>query len=126
MRYISRIRRILPNPLTKSLRRQKEKRFERVAKNFFNDGSTQYGRERIDRSMKKMYGHNFLSMKTALPKKQLKNLVQKTTKKRSAVKTAVKNRRKEIIDSLTGNVKISKKASKGEWMTYKKGDIIPF
>tara|TARA_R110000803_G_scaffold4237_4_gene14496 strand:+ start:808 stop:1185 length:378 start_codon:yes stop_codon:yes gene_type:complete len=125
MRYISRIKKILPNPFTKSLRRQKEKRFERVANNFFNDGSTRYGRERIDRSMKKMYGHNFLSMKTALPKKQLKKLVKKTTKKTTAVKTALKNRRKKTMEVLIGK-KITKKASKGEWMTYKKGDIIPF
>ena len=80
------IRKIILSPFTKSLRRQKEQRFIRVAGNFLKDGATRHGRERLDRAMKSLYGHSFVSMRHAAPKK----IVRKYNKKIRSTKTAVK------------------------------------
>jgi len=98
-------RQIIASPFTKSLRRQKEQRFTRVANNFFKDGSTQHGRERIDRAMKSMYGHSFVSMKGAAPKKIAKHYNKKLKAKSTAVKAARKKDYNETMFNLTGNKK---------------------
>ena len=79
-------KKLIINTLSKSLRRQKEQRFTRVAGNFFKDGATRHGRERLDRAMKSLYGHSFVSMRHAAPKK----IVRKYNKKIRSTKTAVK------------------------------------
>ena len=95
-------KKLIINPFTKSLRRQKEQRFTRVANNFFKDGSTQHGRERIDRAMKSMYGHSFVSMKGAAPKKIVKSYNKKLKAKSSQVKLARKKQKKERDDMAFG------------------------
>ena len=104
-------KRLIINPLSKSLRRQKEQRFTRVASNFFKDGATRHGRERLDRAMKSMYGHSFVSMKHSAPKKQAIKYNKKIRSHKKIVRQAIDKRKN--------------KATSG-WMTYKKGDIIPF
>ena len=95
-------RRIIASPFTKSLRRQKEQRFTRVANNFFKDGATQHGRERIDRAMKSLYGHSFISMKHAAPKKIVKSYNKKLKAKSSQVKLARKKQKRERDDMAFG------------------------
>jgi hypothetical protein len=104
-------KRLIINPLSKSLRRQKEQRFTRVASNFFKDGATIHGRERLDRAMKSMYGHSFVSMKHSAPTKQVIKYNKKIRSHKKIVRQAIDKRKN--------------KATSG-WMTYKKGDIIPF
>ena len=47
---------MITGAVSKSIRRQKEQRLASVSKTFFKDGSTKFGRERIDRALNSIYG----------------------------------------------------------------------
>ena len=49
--------RMITGAVSKAVRRQKEKRLASVSKTFFKDGSTKFGRQRIDRALGSIYGH---------------------------------------------------------------------
>jgi hypothetical protein len=55
--YITRATKLLQGAFSKSLRRQKEKRLIGSAKIFFKDGSTKFGRQRMDRALSSIYGY---------------------------------------------------------------------
>ena len=100
---------MITGAVSKSIRRQKEQRLASVSKSFFKDGSTKFGRERIDRALGSIYGHITPQRNIGL-KKAAKKYQKKHKSKISLVKSA---RKTERIRS-------------SGWMTYKKGDIIPF
>ena len=101
--------RMITGAVSKAVRRQKEKRLTSVSKIFFKDGATKFGRARIDRALGSIYGHVIPQKNIGLTKVGKKYL-KKHKSKLSLVKSA---RRTERIKS-------------SGWMTYKKGDIIPF
>ena len=101
--------RLISGPVSKAIRRQKEQRLSSVSKTFFKDGTTKFGRERIDRALGSIYGRNTSQKNTGLVR-VAKQYKKKYNSKISLVKSA---RRTERIKS-------------SGWMTYKKGDIIPF
>jgi len=101
--------RLILGPVSKAIRRQKEQRLSSVSKTFFKDGTTKFGRERIDRALGSIYGHVTPQRNVGLTR-----IVKKNIKKHKSKISLVKSARK------TERIKSS------GWMTYKKGDIIPF
>ena len=83
---------MITGAVSKSIRRQKEQRLASVSKSFFKDGSTKFGRERIDRALSSIYGHvtpqknKFIGITKATKKFQKKHKARvslvKTTKQK--------------------------------------------
>ena len=100
--------RMITGAVSKAVRRQKEKRLTSVSKIFFKDGATKFGRARIDRALGSIYGH-------VIPQRNIgiKSRINLRKKWRSKI-------------ALTKTARITERIKSSGWMTYKKGDIIPF
>jgi len=78
---------MITGAVSKSIRRQKEQRLASVTKSFFKDGSTKFGRERMDRALGSIYGHIIPKRNIGL-KKPIKKYQKKHKSKISLVKSA--------------------------------------
>ena len=79
--------RMITGAVSKAVRRQKEKRLASVSKTFFKDGSTKFGRERIDRALSSIYGFKTPQRHMGLTKAGIKYR-KKHKSKIALVKTA--------------------------------------
>ena len=112
--------RLILGPVSKAIRRQKEKRLIGAGKIFFKDGSTKFGRQRMDRALSSIYGYKtpLRPVRSIGLRKAVRKYNIKGTKKIYSAKIAK-------VDQALKSIKKRRSQSSG-WMTYKKGDIIPF
>ena len=112
--------RMITGAVSKAVRRQKEKRLIGAGKIFFKDGSTKFGRQRMDRALSSIYGYKtpLRPVRSIGLRKAVRKYNIKGTKKIYSAKIAK-------VDQALKSIKKRRSQSSG-WMTYKKGDIIPF